>query len=134
MKIIMSLLSLSSLLFTTYAYGGPCNLGYSCKSESGKYQIEFLRCQDYHNLTFRKVTISGKEINSAKQHVSWDGDHFLAFEIGLPTQDYDGQILTAELIKKDREAIGTIKEQVLEFSPGPFKTIFSEPVICRLVN
>lgn len=40
------LLALSfSALFSVSAFSMACDTGYSCKSESGKYQVELQRCR-----------------------------------------------------------------------------------------
>ncbi len=126
------LLTLSfSALFSFSAFSMPCDTGYSCKSESGKYQIELQRCRYINSLNLNSITIDGNEVAYAELNAGWDGDSVLAFEISLPSVNQeDLRVLSVETNKTELGTRGVAIEKVTFYNPGPSTVVNYEAMTC----
>lgn len=127
-----NLLALSiSALSSVSAFSMPCDTGYLCKSESGKYQIELQRCRYINSLNLNSVTIDGNVVARAQLNTGWDGDSVLAFEINLPSvNEEDLRVLSVETNKTDLSSKGIAIEKVTFYNPGPTTVVNSETITC----
>lgn len=120
-----------SALFSVSAFSMPCDTGYSCKSESGKYQVELQRCRYKNSVGLYSVKVDGKEVVDAELNSGWDGDSVLAFEISLPSvNDEDLRVLSVETSKTDSSSKGVAQEKVTLYNPGPSSVVATEAMTC----
>ena len=117
--------------FSFTAFSMPCDSGYSCTSNSGKYKIELQRCRYRNRISLASFKINDVEVKGADLNKGWDGDSVLGFEINIPTQLEDAvEILSAELPHKLNSGILRIK--YAESEPGPLKTVHIENIYCKI--
>lgn len=116
----------------------PCEFSYHCVSASKKYDVVLGICDYMSDPSLRSVTIGGQLIKDATLASAYDGTYDkgpLAFDINLPTTGKfagnDLRTLTVEIPPSDKEAKrGIIKEKVMPYNPGEYKTLTQEPVVC----
>lgn len=120
--------------FSLPIFAMPCDTGYSCNSQSGKYQIELNRCRYKNSLRLYSVKIDNIEIEGAELGASWDGksvgDSFLAFEVVLPAEDGSDRVISVEI--QANSILGTLKEKYTETQPDIAKVLHSEIITCHV--
>jgi hypothetical protein len=133
---VKTLLTTSLILISGQAaMAMSCDTGWSCKSVSGKYEIEVQRCRysnSIGNLQFVKMI--GKIIANSEITASYDsksiGGNILAIEVKIPDTKNDARYLAFESSGKN----GVVSERIQESNPGPQSVISSEPISCEEVE
>ncbi|MDD5265934.1 MAG: hypothetical protein PHO08_02240 [Methylococcales bacterium] len=128
MKYLMSILLLAGI--SQSAFSMPCDAGYSCISETGKYIIELQSCRYTNYIALETIKINGREVKGASLNKGWDGDSVLAFEINLPVKIEGAvKILTAEMPQKTKE--GSLQVKYADYEPKPMTAIHTEKISCK---
>ncbi len=143
------LLGLSLVFVQQIACAMPCDNGYVCLSQSGKYAVVVGNCSDQNNLSLKKVTINNKTITAATLGPAYDGttgengnaSATLAFQVNLPNHPADTadfrRILTIEVPAQNLKdplgaRKGVIRELFSDYNPGAFKLVKKESAICKI--
>jgi hypothetical protein len=129
------LIAVAALASST-AFAMPCDTGFTCISDSGKYVVELQSCRYVNAVSLVSVKVEGKALEGASLGPAYDGTIDggpLAVEIELPLSadeaaNGSARVLTIEVAPGSEE--GTIKEKFVEEQPGPYAVVASEKVTC----